>query len=71
MDLTVGLDLGQLADPSALIVSERLDLAPVEAGARISEHLLRHLRVRPATSRSVAEGGFVEWIKPELPRLEG
>jgi hypothetical protein len=36
-DYTVGLDLGQSADPSALIVAERLDVEPAEPGARLGE----------------------------------
>lgn len=36
-DYAVGLDLGQSADPSALIIAERLDVEPAEPGARVSE----------------------------------
>ena len=36
-DLTVGLDLGQVADYSALVVTERLDLAPETPPGRIGE----------------------------------
>lgn len=35
-DYTVGLDLGQSADPSALIVAERLDVTPAD-GLRMTE----------------------------------
>lgn len=37
MDLTVGLDLGQTADYSGLVIAERLDLAASEPGERLGE----------------------------------
>lgn len=36
-DYTVGLDLGQSSDYSALVVAERLDVEPREPGARLGE----------------------------------
>jgi hypothetical protein len=37
MDYTVGLDLGQSADYSGLVIAERLDVAPDQPGGRIGE----------------------------------